>query len=75
METKTVDYDITRLVEIFSKYDSQIQAFYLAVKELYDQGDLEGVDAMLKVIGGMLISLSQSQERLGWFSERIQGSA
>jgi hypothetical protein len=74
-EYKTVDYDVTRLVQLFNEHDAAIQAFYQAVKQEYDKGDIVAVDALLKVVAGMLIALSQQQERLGWFNEHIKGNA
>jgi|WetSurMetagenome_2_1015567.scaffolds.fasta_scaffold1588782_1 hypothetical protein len=72
---KTKDVDLTKLAQVFQKHDAAIQSFYQAVRQEYEAGDVEAVEALLATVSGMLISLSQQHERFAWFYERIEGRA
>lgn len=73
MEQGTVDINVTLLAELHKKYGSQIQGYCDAVKAEYDKGNIEAVDALLKIVSGLLMSMSMRQDNITWFNTHIKG--
>ncbi len=56
-ELQPVDQE--RFKEIAERFDAEIKAFYKAIKALVDEGDPLGVEIMLRLVSGMLLTLPE----------------
>ena len=60
-EVQPVDQE--RFKVIAERFDKQIQAFYMAIKTLYEEGDPQGIEIMLRMVSGMLLTLPKQIEQ------------